>query len=620
MERNRNWREIWENNLWAVKLWWSIDPKLFFSTAFPAIVEAVTPYITVWLSAQIINELSGARDPQTLWKWVILTVSVTAGLRLLKETLYHWKGTVHSLENFYEEKLMADKMMDMDFAAAESPETKNLRFQWTKQSMGNAYGFEKIHTWYCEKLVGGVASVLGAAALSFSLFTQQVPDGAWTVLNSGWVSCLVILLLLSGAILAPMLLGKSAARNHKRWPYYNRFARAWNAYATLGLDTRRCVDIRMYNQQEMATEVFQENQEFDPGSPVSKLFYRELGPLDASSSAVSVVLIGFSYLFVCLKAWAGAFGIGSVTQYVGAVTNLCGGLSELLRAAGDLPQNTEYLKAIRAYLDIPNDMYQGTLPTEKRDDREYEIEFRDVSFRYPGADAWALRHVNMKFKVGSRLAVVGMNGSGKTTFIKLLCRLYEPTEGEIRLNGIDIRKYQQEDYRALFSVVFQDFRLAALPLGENVAAAAAYDRDLAKICLRGAGFGQRLEELPKGLDTYLYKDMEKTGVEVSGGEAQKIALARALYKDAPFIILDEPTAALDPMAEAEIYEKFDRIAGDKTAVYISHRLSSCKFCDEIAVFHEGAVVQQGSHESLLAECDGKYYELWHAQAQYYTHQ
>ena len=216
-----------------------------------------------------------------------------------------------------------------------------------------------------------------------------------------------------------------------------------------------------------------------------------------------------------------------------------------------------------------------------------------------------------------RLAVVGENGSGKTTFIKLLCRLYDPTEGEILLNGIDIRKYRYDNYLALFSVVFQDFRLLAQPLGQNVAASVDYDRERAKECLERAGFGRRLAELPKGLDTCLYRDFEDDGVEVSGGEAQKIALARVLYQDAPFIVLDEPTAALDPEAEAEVYTKFNDIVEDKTAIYISHRLSSCRFCDEIAVFDHGRVVQQGTHDDLLAVRGGKYQALWDAQAQYY---
>ena len=175
-----------------------------------------------------------------------------------------------------------------------------------------------------------------------------------------------------------------------------------------------------------------------------------------------------------------------------------------------------------------------------------------------------------------------------------------------------------DDYINIFSVVFQDFQLISQPLGNNVAGSMNYDRERVRKALLDAGFGDRLATMEKGLDTTLYKGVYEDGVDVSGGEAQKIAIARALYKDAPFIILDEPTAALDPIAEAEIYSKFDEIAGDKTAIYISHRLSSCKFCDEIAVFHEGAVIQQGTHAELVADENGKYYELWNAQAQYYT--
>ena len=185
-----------------------------------------------------------------------------------------------------------------------------------------------------------------------------------------------------------------------------------------------------------------------------------------------------------------------------------------------------------------------------------------------------MRHVNLKFKVGSRLAVVGMNGSGKTTFINLLCRLYDPIEGQILLNGIDIRKYRYDEYMRIFAVVFQDFRLFALPLGQNVAAGAHYGSERVMDCLSKADFGDRLKTLPDGLDTPLYKELDKNGVEVSGGEAQKIA-----------------------------------IAGDKTAVYISHRLSSCKFCDDIAVFDHGAIVQYGTHDQLVADENGKYYEL-----------
>ena len=213
---------------------------------------------------------------------------------------------------------------------------------------------------------------------------------------------------------------------------------------------------------------------------------------------------------------------------------------------------------------------------------------------------------------------MGKNGSGKTTMIKLLCRLYDPSEGRITLNGIDIRSLRYQEYISLFSVVFQDYKLMAFSLGQNVASSMEYDEDKATASLETAGFGERLSQMSNRLETTLYKDFDEDGVEISGGEAQKIAIARALYKKAPFIILDEPTAALDPIAEAEVFQKFDQIADQKTAVYISHRLSSCRFCDEIMVFSEGQLVQRGTHEELLADKEGLYQELWNAQAGYYT--
>ena len=202
--------------------------------------------------------------------------------------------------------------------------------------------------------------------------------------------------------------------------------------------------------------------------------------------------------------------------------------------------------------------------------------------------------------------------------IKLLCRLYDPTEGIITLNGIDIKKYDYDEYMAIFSVVFQDFELLPFALAQNISASVDYDSEKVKQTLSKSGFDMRLSSMPESIETYLYKNFEENGVEISGGEAQKIALARALYKDAPFIVLDEPTAALDPIAEYEIYSKFNEIVGEKTAIYISHRLSSCRFCDDIAVFHEGELVQRGSHESLLSDEGGKYHELWNAQAQHYV--
>lgn len=227
-----------------------------------------------------------------------------------------------------------------------------------------------------------------------------------------------------------------------------------------------------------------------------------------------------------------------------------------------------------------------------------------------------LEHVTLSFAIGDKTALVGRNGAGKTTLIKLLCRLYEPTSGYITLNDIDIRKYNYKEYTQAFSVVFQDFHLFSLPLDENIAAGTEIDEAALQSSLAKVGLTDRVQQLPQGVRTRLYNN-NGSGVDLSGGEAQRTAIARALYKDAPFVILDEPTAALDPIAEAEIYEQFSQMTAGKTAVYISHRMSSCKFCDRIIVLDHGRIAEDGTHDTLLAN-HGIYANLYETQAQYYT--
>ncbi len=240
-----------------------------------------------------------------------------------------------------------------------------------------------------------------------------------------------------------------------------------------------------------------------------------------------------------------------------------------------------------------------------------------MSFSYPNTGVKVLDNVSITLHSGEKLSVVGLNGAGKTTFIKLLCRLYDTDSGEILLDGVNIKSYDYDDYMKLFAVVFQDFRLLAFSVDENVLLGKEEPPEVVDSLLEKVGLDEKVKSLPNGRDTMMFKMFDKEGVELSGGEQQKLAIARALYKDAPVVILDEPTAALDPVAEYEIYKQFDELVGGKTAVYISHRLSSCKFCDHIAVFYEGTIKEFGTHDELLRRQDGLYAEMFKAQAQYY---
>ena len=617
-EAAAGFRETLRATLRAYKIWNRYAPNLLTATALYSVFSALSPYVPVYFSAQILNELAGARNPERLTTLVLLTLSVTAALALVTALLRRWKEVCSSAKYQRDLFVQLDKMLSMDFQAADAPQTHELLSQIRQNT--NWYGHGLIlPISYLEKLIQPIFGILGAAALTVSLFTAQVPAsaGGFTALNSPLITALALLLLLGVTFLAPICQNKSTMFIVKSAELVKSGNRAFGFNYFTMQERSRALDTRIYRQDRLLRHYAEEDL-LGVDSALAKCARGPMGFWAGAAAAVSAVFTGLVYAFVCLKAWAGAFAVGSVAQYVGAITALSGSVGTLVSTWGEFRANAVFLRQTYKFLDTPSEMYQGSLTTEKRSDRNYEIEFRDVSFRYPGAEDYALRHVSMKFRVGERLAVVGENGSGKTTFIKLLCRLYDPTEGAILLNGIDIRKYDYDEYIALFSVVFQDFQLLSFSLGQNVAAAVQYNPERAKACLQKAGFGDRLAQLPDGLETKLYKDFDEKGVQISGGEAQKIALARALYKDAPFVVLDEPTAALDPIAEMEVYEKFNEIVGDRTAVYISHRLSSCRFCDSIAVFDHGSIIQRGTHESLLQNEDGKYFALWNAQAQYYV--
>ncbi|MCD8118119.1 MAG: ABC transporter ATP-binding protein/permease [Lachnospiraceae bacterium] len=688
-ENNMPLREAFAIYLRAIRLLGKNNPVTFPITLAVCAWDALTPYVGIYLSALILNELAGDRDREVLVRIILIALVSAAIIALVGALLRRFKQIRCDSTRWYEQNfILGDKSFSTDFANIEEQENRDLYSTIMQNQNGGGWGLERVYD-TVENLLRALFGLFGGIALTVSLFTTPVPadGGAYTMLNRPWflVFFLAVLLLFSG--ISMKLSGVAYQMFAAHAGDHNLGNRLFGFFGFLGVNkTDAAADIRMYHTEKISSKYMNDKTSiFGSQGYFAKLSWTKVGPLNAAAGAVRMSMTGIIYLYVCLKALGGAFGIGSVTQYVASVASVFGSISKLMELFVAIRTEAAFLKLDFEFLDLPDKMYQGSLTVEKRMDRDYEIEFKDVSFRYPGSEVWALRHVNMKFRIGERLAVVGQNGSGKTTFIKLLTRLYDPTEGEILLNGINIKKYNYREYMAIFSVVFQDFTLFPFKLGQNVGCGVNYDRERAKQCLVDAGFGDRLEELAQaasgggqtdnfnnshsghddsragrhkddfgngrgkrrgdshgdgsgddratdhvdghadgagighadGLDTYLYKNISPDGIDISGGEAQKIAIARTIMKDAPFIVLDEPTAALDPLAEARVYENFNSIISDKTAVYISHRLSSCRFCDEIAVFDEGRVVQKGSHEELVKDESGKYYELWTAQAQYY---
>ena len=394
----------------------------------------------------------------------------------------------------------------------------------------------------------------------------------------------------------------------------------WYMDIALG-DFSYAKDIRMFGLKNYLTHKFQEINKirFNYQKKNNRVWLL----VSIASSffwVISQVLI-YIYLIRCI--FAKTITIGNFTLYLSATATFFECVMSLLNSITNFLNNSRYVDDFRSFYEMPE--LRQNLPDQKTNipklqpQSQYEFEFQNVSFKYPRAERFALQNVSIKIKAGERLAVVGLNGAGKSTFIKLLLRLYQPTEGKILLNGTDIQTYDLNSYFKIFAPVFQEVNLFAMSFAENVSMKSLEntDKDLAHQSVVQSGLEEKLDSLEKGLDTQLLKVIYDDGIDLSGGQKQKLALARALYKNSPVVVLDEPTAALDAIAESKLYSDFDKLIGGKTSIYISHRLSSTQFCNNVAMFKDGKLIEYGTHESLLKQ-NGEYANMFKIQAQYYV--
>ncbi len=384
---------------------------------------------------------------------------------------------------------------------------------------------------------------------------------------------------------------------------------------TVSTDFTYAKDIRLYGMKDWLNEKHRQVNLEELARWIQSRRYWQYNSL--FSGGIALIRNVIIYGWMIYDMLFGGMSIGDFTLYVGSAISMSTAINAFLQSVGGMRERSSRMDDFRTFMDIEfADEGKKTIPVPKCD--KYTFEFRNVSFRYQGQETYALKDLDLTLEAGHRLAVVGLNGAGKTTFIKLLLRLYDVTEGQILCNGIDIREFDRNEYFKLFAPAFQEVEVFAFPLSENVSMTTADETDKAKAeqYIRAAGMGDKLDKLPDGMDTELLKVLYDDGVDLSGGEKQKLALARALYKGAPVVVLDEPTAALDALAEYRLYQSFNGMIGDRSAVYISHRLSSTRFCDSIAMFVAGKMVEHGTHEELLAK-GGAYAEMFRVQAQYY---
>ena len=570
--------------------------KIYFIVRFlKLVVMTVMPFINILIMPLIVDEMLTTRSAEKIFKYVVFILAAEFILNLLNGILGNVleRYTV-KFENYYK-TLLSARIMELDFQLTEDKKALD-QMELAKNGM----------TWYSGGLNGIVEPLFNMAS---SLFTV-----VGVVIIVATQAPVLILITTAILVLSGLINNKLNQIEQKQYAELSKINRVFGYLGWELTDFRYGKDIRLYGANDMMVDKW--NRFNDIMIDNWKTLADKQLPLNLLMMITDVVRDFGTYFYLGVLAITGKITIGIATQMFTAAGTFYGSMRNLVWNFQELTKRANYANEYVKFMDYPAAIQKGDKHVTPG---PHTFEFKDVSFSYPGADVEVLRNINLTLTPGEHLSVVGLNGAGKTTLVKLLCRLYDPTKGVILMDGVDIKEYDYEEYMTVFAPVFQDFKLFAFTMKENILMEKSEDdtQDVTTV-LERVGLAEKLSTLSNGADTVVYKHFDKDGIEPSGGEQQKLAIARALYKNAPVVILDEPTAALDPMAEYDIYRQFDTLVHEKTAIYISHRLSSCQFCDKIAVFSEKELKEYGTHAELVTKPDGVYAKMFAAQAQYYT--
>lgn len=590
----------------------SLEKKVWPVVVLHAVAASIKPFVNILFTAEIINLLSNGSDFKTVMLYITTAVAVNFILFFLNGFLTEYSQNLRNLLLNKENKKVASKLFRTEYQKLENSEYQELihKHEEAEKSRWSRFPY---FVWTTFRFLNGLFTLIISVIIIFPLLKVGFTVTGDTFFEKpAFLITLISAILVMAAIilLVAVNINKSYLKANES---YAELDRIFYSFLDIFGDYRTGKEIRIYREQDLIDSIATSKILTEGEKTLRKI---SMHTAKASSFvAILGALVGFGvYLFIGIKGLLGLFGIGSLVLYCGSFMQIINGIMMMANTFGKLQEILPLAERYFEILDAKDDMEYGEKELDLKG--KFEIEFKNVYFKYPNTASYALKNISIKISGGESLAVVGRNGSGKTTFIKLLCRLYDVTDGEILINGVNIKEYTKESLSRIYSVVFQDFNIFSVPLAQNISASGEYNRDKLYDALDKANIKDRVLKMEHKENTYLYKDLDKTGVEISGGEAQKLALARALYKDAPVVILDEPTAALDPIAENEVYKRFSTFVENKTAIYISHRLSSCVFCSRIAVFDHAELVQTGAHDELLNN-GGKYAELWNAQAKYY---
>ena len=573
-----------------------VSPSYTFLLILGSLLSSLQILGNVILPRYLIDELLSTKNVERLLLFGGGIVVFNLAFGLINRT---YRRLIEVKSKYVEHRVqeeMARKIMNVEYQYLEDPYYLDLK-ERAVFAINNQSALSNL-IYFMSKIVGDIFALLGLIAIIFTL------------------SYLLMIVLVVGIILTLIINALFKKYQSKFLQDLIPINRRYGYYFMLSMDPKLSKDIRLYNMSPLLLgRVEKYNKEINDEF---KEYYRRQGITYGIQKIINALQSGLIYLYVSLRVISDKFGskigIGQYTMYISSAITFTKTFDSILESIIRIIQMSGYLSPFMEFMELKEvDHHKNDLLLENIE----EVEFRNVSFTYPKSNKLILDNISFKFTQGEKISIVGLNGAGKTTLIKLLCRFYSPDSGEILINGINIYDYDYEYYIKQIAAVFQDFKLFAYSIRENLASDEMIDFEKAMRIINQVGLEEKINELPNKIDTLLNKAYDEAGTELSGGQAQKLAIARALYKEASLVILDEPTSALDPIAEADIYRNFNDLVLQKTAIYISHRMSSSVFCDRVLVIENGKVAAYDTHPNLMKNTDSLYHKLFTSQAKNY---
>ena len=581
----------WKTVTFAVSNVMKISRKYCILYGSCELINTILPFINVFIIKRIILDMAELRNYNDAVKYAVIMFLANIFLKEL-QIYISWREDINYMEMLDEIAVInGKKVMQIDYKCLENAEYLD--------KISNIYKTQHITGKVIQNLCSLICACIGLAGSAAIIVTLQ--------------PLFILILVLFVAVTS--LTNSKAMRKVNKIDLESAPERRKGEYLEkITLDSSAGKEIRIFSAQKYFTNKINKNNE-------RKMIFeghkkKTMMGADIVTVIVSAIETAGMYAYMSYEYYLGVISISSFSMYLGMAANFSSCILKISASFLNIFDQYEMLQKYNEYHKLPEKLRHSCKNGIKIPTKIQLIEFKNVWFKYPGAREYTLKNINFTMHEGETISIIGENGAGKTTLIKLLCRLYDPTIGDIFINHINIKEFSYDDYMRFISTVFQDYKLFAFTIGENIDCDSKREKKDIIDALGKIGILKKIKSLEKGLDTHLYKGKGWDGCEMSGGESQKLAIVRAYLKNSPFVILDEPTAAVDPLAEYNIYKCFYEVVKGKNAIYISHRMSSAKFSDRIMFISSKTITEAGSHEELM-KLQGSYAKMYHIQAQYY---